>query len=108
MPRWRSYVSVIWAAHGPHSQKCSTRFDGLGRLTIAPSLSVCDCGDSIMKILPSRRYTNGVEQEGLAHFASMCNSFGRESALGKTGFCLGNVDANFQSWVRRGCDKNYG
>jgi hypothetical protein len=67
-----------------------------------------------MKILPSRRYISGVEQEGLAHLASMCNSFGRESALGKTGFCLGNVDAIFQSWVRRGCNKklwlsaNYG
>jgi hypothetical protein len=31
-----------------------------------------DCsGASIMNILPSRKYTSGVEQEGFAHLASM-------------------------------------
>src|SRR5215831_11548668 len=86
----------MWAAHGPHNQKCSTRFDDRGRMKTAPSFSVCDCGDSTMKILPSRRYTSGVEQDGLAHLASMCNSFGREPALGKNnGPLSGECRCNF-------------
>lgn len=67
-----SYTSVIFAEQAPQSQKCSVWCEFRGGSPFCP-VGCCPGNCSMRKILPSRRYSNGFEQAGLAHLDNMNN-----------------------------------